>query len=244
MGYTTVCDVAFGVFVLTWFFTRHVLYMLVCWSIFKDAPIDMTPGCYFTPNHPSTPHNASISPKNPNHLFIPISDTASFDNYGGNNIWGNLLKAYTDQNGPICWNPQIRYYFLGLLLFLQGICCVWFTMILRIVYKVLSGTGADDVRSDDEGDDEDELLEHDPTSTIFNAIPTCTESGMSSMPSSMGSSLPKEEEVGVDALTFAKMNGASQRRQARREARASGISIAGHGDRKELLGRIGCDKPS
>jgi len=117
-------------------------------------------------------------------------------------------------------------------------------MILRIVYKVLSGTGADDVRSDDEGDDEDELLEHDPTSTIFNAIPTCTESGMSSMPSSMGSSLPKEEEVGVDALTFAKMNGASQRRQARREARASGISIAGHGDRKELLGRIGCDKPS
>jgi len=233
MGYTTACDIAFGVFVISWLLTRHVLYMLVCWSIYKDAPVDMAPGCYFTANHPSTPNNGS-------QLFIPMSDAAAFDVYGGNNIWSNLQKAYTDQNGPICWNPNIRYYFLGLLLFLQGICCVWFSMVLKVVYKVLSGTGADDVRSDDEGDDEDEIIEHDPTSSIFNAIPTCTESGMSAMPS-----FPKEEEVGVDALTFARLNGASQRRQARREsARASGISIPGHGDRKELLGRIGCDKPS
>ena len=234
MGYTTACDIAFGIFVVSWLATRHILYMLVCWSIYRDAPVDMTPGCYFTPNHPSTP-NTTYSPSTPQ-LFIPISDTAAFAAHGGNDIWGNLLKAYTDQNGPICWNPSIRYYFLGLLLFLQGICCIWFTMVLKVVYKVLSGTGADDVRSDDEGDDEDEEIEHHPTSSIFNAIPTCTESGMSAMP------MPREEEVGVDALTFAR---ASQRRQARREsARTSGISIPGHGDRKELLGRIGCDKPS
>jgi acyl-CoA-dependent ceramide synthase len=237
MGYTTACDMAFGVFVISWLLTRHVLYMIVCWSIYKDAPVDMAPGCYFTPNHPSTPHNASSHPSHPQHLFIPMSDTAAFNAHGGNDIWGNLLKAYTDQSGPICWNPSIRYYFLALLLFLQGICCVWFTMVLKVVYKVLSGTGADDVRSDDECDDDEELLEHDPSTSIFNAIPTCTESGLSAMPL-------KEEEVGVDALTFAKMSGASQRRQARREARTSGISIPGHGDRKELLGRIGCDKPS
>lgn len=234
MGYTTACDIAFAVFTISWLLTRHVLYMIVCWSIYKDAPIDMAPGCYLTPHHPST---------NTSELFVPMSDTTAFNALGGNDIWGNLQKAYTDQNGPICWNPSIRYYFLGLLLFLQGICCVWFSMVLKVVYKVLSGTGADDVRSDDECDDEDEPVEHDRTSTIFNAIPTCTESGMSAMP--LIPALPREEEVGVDALTFARLNGASQRRQARRESgRTSGISIPGHGDRKELLGRIGCDKPS
>lgn len=243
MGYSTACDIAFGIFVLTWFFTRHVLYMLVCWSIYKDAPIDMAPGCYFTPSHPSTPRTAIPSPSNTKALFIPASDTASFEKHGGTHIWANLLKAYTDQNGPICWNPEIRYYFLGLLLFLQALCCVWFTMVLRVVYKVLSGNGADDVRSDDEEDEEE--LEHDPTSTILNRVTTCTESGMSAMPGpGLGLGSPKEEEVGVDALTFARLNGASQRRMTRREARASGISIPGHGDRKELLGRIGCDKPS
>ncbi|KAH7410143.1 TLC domain-containing protein [Phaeosphaeria sp. MPI-PUGE-AT-0046c] len=238
MGYSTACDIAFGVFVISWLVTRHVLYMCVCWSIYRDAPVDMAPGCYFTPNHPLTPKSSS-SPSEPQ-LFIPISDTAAFDAYGGNKPWTNLLKAYNDQNGPICWNPNLRYYFLGLLLFLQALCCVWFTMVMKVVYKVLSGTGADDVRSDDEDcEDEDELMEDERTSSILNSVTTCAESGMSAMPTA------KEEEVGVDALTFARMNGAGQRRQPRRESsRTSGISIPGHGDRKELLGRIGCDKPS
>ena len=225
MGYTTACDIAFGVFVISWLVTRHILYMLVCWSIYAYAPVDMAPGCYLA--------DASGKPNG----FIPQSDSAQFAALGGNDIWSNLLKAYTDQNGPICWNPSIRYYFLALLLTLQVFCCIWFGTIAKIVYKVLSGSTAEDLRSDDEGD-EDEDLQHDQTSTIFNMATTCAESGMSSM-------APKEEEVGVDALTFARMNGASHRRQARREStRASGISIPGHGDHKELLGRIGCDKPS
>jgi acyl-CoA-dependent ceramide synthase len=212
--------------------------MTICWSIYHHAPVDMAPGCYFTPNHPSTPNSSYTSEPQ---LFIPKSDTAAFEAYGGNKPWTNLLKAYNDKNGPICWDPSIRHYFLGLLLFLQALCCVWFSMVIKVVYKVLSGKGADDVRSDDECDeDEDEEMEHDRTSSLINSVTTCTESGMSVMPT------PKEEEVGVDALTFARLNGASQRRQqARREsARASGISIPGHTDRKDLLGRIGCDKPS
>ena len=112
------------------------------------------------------------------------------------------------------------------------------------MYKVLKGNAAEDLRSDDEGEDEE--VEVDQTKTIFNKATTCGESGMSSSGMTVQ---PKEEEVGVDALTFARLNGASQRRQAKREsaresARVSGISIPGHGDRKELLGRIGCDKPS
>jgi acyl-CoA-dependent ceramide synthase len=232
MGYTTACDIAFGVFVLSWLFTRHVLYMMICWSIYAYAPVDMAPGCYLHPSHPSS--NTSLT------LFIPASDTAAFDAHGGYRIWNNLLKAYNDQNGPICWNPSIRYYFLALLLVLQVFCCIWFSMVAKVVYKVLNGTGADDVRSDDEGDEEDEeVVEQDNTRSYLNAVTTCTESGMSAMPTY------KEEEVGVDALTFARMNGASQRRQNRSSStRSSGISIPGHGDRKELLGRIGCDKPS
>lgn len=225
MGYTTACDVAFGVFVISWLITRHVLYMMVCWSIYAYAPVDMQPGCYL----------ADATGKQ--NGFVPISDSAQFEALGGNKPWRNLLKAYNDQNGPICWNPDLRYYFLALLLTLQVFCCIWFGTISKVVYKVLSGSAAEDLRSDDEGD-EDEEIEQDQTNTILNMATTCSESGMSAM-------APKEEEVGVDALTFARMNGASQRRQARREStRASGISIPGHGDHKELLGRIGCDKPS
>ncbi|KAH8725470.1 TLC domain-containing protein [Phaeosphaeriaceae sp. PMI808] len=238
MGYSTACDIAFGVFVISWFLTRHVLYMTVCWSIYKHAPLDMAPGCYFTPGHPLTPNTAYAVGNNK--LFIPITDNVTFETYGGNDIWGNLLKAYNDQNGPICWNPTIRYYFLALLLVLQFLFCIWFRTIAKIVYNVLTGNSADDVRSDDEGDDEDdedEPIEQDRTSTILNMVTTCTETGMSAM--------PYEEEVGADALTFGKLNGTSQRRQSRREsARTSGISIPGHTDRRDLLGRIGCDKPS
>src|SRR5690242_11372760 len=98
MGYTTACDIAFGIFVISWLLTRHVLYMLVCWSIYKHAPVDMAPGCYLTPNHASS--------LNASQLFVPMSDSTTFDALGGNDSWANLLKAYTDQNGPICWNPS------------------------------------------------------------------------------------------------------------------------------------------
>ncbi|KAJ4311370.1 Sphingosine N-acyltransferase lag1 [Neodidymelliopsis sp. IMI 364377] len=219
MGYSTACDIAFGAFVVSWVITRHVFYMMVCWSIYADAPVDMAPGCYYSDN-----------------TFVPASNATEFNRLGGNAPWSNLLKAYTDQNGPICWNPNLRYYFLALLLTLQVFCLIWFGTIAKVVYKVVKGSAPEDIRSDDEGDEDEELETTEKTNSIINMATTCAESGMSH---------PLEEEVGVDALTFARMNGASQRRQARRESsRASGISIPGHGDHKELLGRIGCDKPS
>lgn len=218
MGYTTACDIAFGVFVLAWLVTRHVLFMMVCWSIYAHAPLYIPDACYLSDN-----------------TVIPASDVARYEAAGGNQVLANLLSAYRDPNGPVCWVPSLRWYFLALLLSLQVFCCIWFCTITKVVYKVLNGTGADDLRSDDEGDDEP--VESHPTTTALNSASSNAESGMSA--------LPKEEEVGVDALTFARINGASQRRQNRSSSsRASGISIPGHGDRKELLGRIGCDKPS
>lgn len=192
--------------------------MMVCWSIWAYAPVDMAPGCYFSDGS-----------------MVSYNQTEQFDALGGNQIWGNLLKAYTDQNGPICWNPSLRYYFLALLLALQVFCLMWFATILRIVFNVLRGSAADDLRSDDEGEDEE--LE-DETSTALNGIKTGME-----LP-------PLEQEVGVESLTFARKNSPAsaarnQRRQTRSSSsRSSGISIPGHGDRKELLGRIGCDKPT
>jgi len=233
MGYTTACDIAFGVFVIAWFLTRHLFYMMVCWSIYAYAPVDMAPGCYLADAH-SAPTQ-----------FIPMSDTTNFIAHGGNDPWRNLLKAYNDRNGPICWNPSLRYYFLALLLSLQIICCFWFGTILKIVYKVLKGNAADDIRSDDDCEDEEEMepnthhqqhkqQPYDSTRTILNFTTTCGESGMSAM--------PKEEEVGAESLSFVKLNG---RRMVKRESsRSTGISIPSHADRKELLGRIGCDKPS
>ena len=50
---------------------------------------------------------------------------------------------------------------------------------------------------------------------------------------------PLEEEVGVEALD---LKGWERRAGVRRPASASGVSLPGHSDRKELLGRIGCEK--
>ena len=109
---------------------------------------------------------------------------------------------------------------------------------MKVITHVITGNAAEDVRSDDEGDDEEIEEEIKHASSPINDIRSGYEAE------------PLEEEVGVEALTFANrkatsVNGAvSVRRSKKQVNRASGISIPGHGDHKELLGRIGCDKPS
>jgi len=79
--------------------------------------------------------------------------------------------------------------------------------------KVLRGGQADDVRSDDEG--EEELDEHEVL----------------------------EEEVGVESIILkGRVSNASKTRYKKSASSATGVSLPGHSDRKELLGRIGCDK--
>ena len=79
--------------------------------------------------------------------------------------------------------------------------------------KVLRGGQADDVRSDDEG--EEEVDEHEVL----------------------------EEEVGVESIILkGRVSNASKTRYKKSASSATGVSLPGHSDRKELLGRIGCDK--
>lgn len=49
--------------------------------------------------------------------------------------------------------------FFWLLSMLQVITLVWLYMIGKVAYKVVTGTGAEDTRSDDEGDDGEEAEE-------------------------------------------------------------------------------------
>ncbi|ODV79239.1 longevity assurance proteins LAG1/LAC1 [Suhomyces tanzawaensis NRRL Y-17324] len=52
-----------------------------------------------------------------------------------------------------CWTPTVIKAFLGLLGGLQIITIVWMYLILKVAYKVITGKGAEDVRSDDEDTD-------------------------------------------------------------------------------------------
>lgn len=68
---------------------------------------------------------------------------------------------------PFKWDPsqgmyltQTTYYaFIGMLVLLLTLASVWFYMALNVAIRVVRGLGAEDSRSDDEGDDEvaDEL---------------------------------------------------------------------------------------
>ena len=222
-GYQTACDIAFGVFIVTWFITRHVFYLAVCWSLYIDLPL--TYGCY----------NASTGAR---------VDTEN------SSILSNLVHAYSsNHSAPVCFNEPLRNTFLSLLLTLQVITILWFGMICRVAYGVLSGKGAEDSRSDDEGEEdeeeeggEDEDIDSDPREKIRDFAQKEPEVRFQpQLP-------PREEEVGVEELKFVKRNSVRkpQPSQAakRSKSRTSGISIPGHGDHKELLGRIGCDKPN
>lgn len=111
--------------------------------------------------------------------------------------------------------------FLSALLFLQLITIMWFMMILRVAIRVLQGGAAEDVRSDDEGEEEDGVR------------------GNAEEEEEEGK--PLEVEAGVEDVD---LKAWERRAGVKRTAgsSSSGISLPGHSDRKELLNRIGCEK--
>ena len=143
--------------------------------------------------------------------------------------WVHLIEPFRDPAGIVCWNDNIRMMFVYTLLALQVILCIWFGMIIRVAAKVIRGGEAIDSRSDDEGgeDAEDEAdEEHDRKHRYQQTL---------DLP-------PLEEEVGVESINLSTQRSSPSRRFRKGGGVASGVTL--HSDRKELLGRIGCDKMS
>lgn len=213
LHFRTACDAAFGIFMVSWFVARHILYMWVWWSIYAHIPEEIRYGCY---------KGSASDLDGP----LPVP-----------NDWDHLVQPFRDPIGLVCWNSNIRWGFLTLLLALQVIMLMWFVLIIRVAYKVITGKGAEDVRSDDEDSDEEEEEEVEPKANEVTI-------------SSDSKTLIEKEVLSTDS-NFTTTNTTTQgqskspiRRSSRRkgEGHSSGVNLLAGSDRKELLGRIGCDK--
>jgi acyl-CoA-dependent ceramide synthase len=198
---STACDVAFGIFMVVWFFARHVYFLMVCWSIHSTVQHVIPYAC-----------------------FSSVTKERVLDESKLNSVGQNILQPFLDPEGPVCFNNKIRLAFLGTLLALQVITIMWYVLIVRIAWRVVKGGNADDERSDDDEEVEmiEELDEHQDQK--------------------QGRAEPLlEEDVGVESISF-KNRGSPPWKLRKGQASASGVTLPGHSDRKELLGRIGCDK--
>ncbi|PLN76892.1 longevity assurance proteins LAG1/LAC1 [Aspergillus taichungensis] len=184
------CNIAFGVFMVTWLISRHIFYPMLCWSIFKEVPAQMAYGCY-------SGTTAEM-----------ISDNGYPDQFT------YLFYPFLNLDGPICMNRTIKWIFLGFLLALQLLSIIWFTMVVRVAVGVLRTGNAEDTRSDDEEDAED-------------------------VRDKEGSSPATADTSNAD---WRRANASST---ARPRGRGRGrVRLGEQSDRKALLGRIGCDKPT
>ncbi|RFU76650.1 longevity assurance s lag1 lac1 [Trichoderma arundinaceum] len=130
LGYTTLCDYLFGLFVVVWLATRHVFFLMVCYSVYFDSPRIIPSSCF----------QGSME-----NLRGPLPHP------GG---WSWLLEPFRDPEGMVCFNSHIFHGFFTYLVALQGIMMVWSYAIIKVVVRVVSGGNAEDIRSDDEEVDE------------------------------------------------------------------------------------------
>lgn len=231
----TLCDIFFGIFILSWVIFRHILYMLVVYSVYSHPSIFMRVGTYSS-------HTGD---------FLTSEVTKP-------GIWANLLQPFIDPEGQICFHLGMKYAFLVPLLVLQGITIMWFVMICRVAWGVINGKPADDSRSDDEGEDVDaDEGEWEGQATAGAgekqaAVEAATEKApVAAQPLSMK---PIEVEVPPDeqGLAFTSVTSSSKRRgspryatsRSRKGGTSSGSAFAELSDRKGILDRIGCDKPA
>jgi len=186
LHHTTLCDYMFGIFMVAWFFARHVLFLLVCWSVWAHSPI-YTPYACFTGTGPV----ANL--------------TGPFDLPEGFSTLRYMVEPLWKSDGLVCFNATVSNTFLASLLFLQALTLIWFSMIIGVAAKVIRGGSAEDSRSGDE--EEEDGPEEDEASQ-------------------------EGDEVVAEV-------------EKRRRTLSNGGSISHLGssaERKELLGRIGCEK--
>jgi acyl-CoA-dependent ceramide synthase len=182
---------------ITWVIARHILYLMVCYSVWHDIPIYIDYGCY---------QGKKGSLEGP----FPVP-----------NGLAHWIQPIVNPDGIVCFNHAIKWCFLTGLLFLQAITLMWFWMICKVAVKVVRGGQADDTRSDDES----EVSEEVETATFKTSEAIEVQW--------------KEEEVGVEAINLRARKNATKRYQ-KSISTSSGVTLSA--DRKEILGRIGCDK--
>ena len=185
----------------TWFVTRHVIYNVLCWSIYKNVPTQMAYGCY----------------------SYESSEMISDNGYP--DAFAYLFGPFRSVKNPICMNHTIKWIFLSFLLVLQGLSVVWFSMIVRVAYGVICTGAAEDSRSDEE----------DEVETEAQAAPNGSVR-LAAKDSAGAAPVVNDSAPGLDRR---RSNGAASVR-----ARGRGRVPFDQSDRKALLGRIGCDKPT
>ncbi|KAH6606979.1 longevity assurance s lag1 lac1 [Trichoderma cornu-damae] len=215
LGYTTLCDYLFGLFVVVWLATRHVFFLMVCYSVYFDTPRIIPRTCF----------RGSM-----NNLQGPLPQP------GG---WSWLLEPFRDPEGLICFNRHIFIGFFTYLVALQGIMMMWSYAILKVALGVLSGKNAEDIRSDDEGEEgEGEEEEEEAEDTVdWEYSDGRAEPGYEFNPES---GLLEEEAEVDDGVVRAWER--RNRISPKRGGSSSGLHLPGQSDRKEFLNRIGCEK--
>ena len=143
--------------------------------------------------------------------------------------FGYLLEPFLARDGTVCCTRAMQNVFFGVLLILQVLLIIWLGMIVQLVIKVMRGTSTDDPRSDDEeeagGEHSDEQME-DVKGSAYERM--------------SAEEIQRSYELRLQKAS--KASTSSPRPARRGHANASGVSLPM--DRKELLGRIGCDKGS
>ncbi|KAF4919264.1 Sphingosine N-acyltransferase-like protein FUM18 [Colletotrichum viniferum] len=134
IGFKKVCDVVFGFFLFVWVCTRHVFYLMVCWSVYYDLPKAAEMPCFRgAPGEIEGPFPAPTEG------------------------WSHLLEPFKDPAGTVCFTDGVRRGFLTFLLALEVVICAWSYFIIRVTVRVLKGASAEDVRSDVEEAEETEI---------------------------------------------------------------------------------------
>jgi len=164
MGYNNLADYAFGVFLISWVLGRHVSYIRIVVSAWKDSVRNIPFGCYVSES------------------TVPITIPENASGY-----W-TISQTFSYNTDLVCFTKTIQMSFITLLSALQVITIVWFYMILAIAWNVLRGGGAEDTRSDVE-DEEEVVVEHsnghvipEKPSTWVESIPKARDTSSTSPP--------------------------------------------------------------
>lgn len=149
-----------------------------------------------------------------------------------------LFYPFLDIDGPICMNLTIKWIFLSFLLALQVLSIIWFFMIVRVAVGVLRTGNAEDTRSDDE--EESEISSSSLRPSAAGAASSRRNQSRKkdhSAAATLGMSAADAAHAGSD---WSRANGSPSVRTRGRGR----VRLTEQSDRKALLGRIGCDKPT